>query len=152
MPLQSGVISWLGVGLISGRIPDRESVALPVVPWAKMRRPQAQFQRQALGYFPAILHESFRGVVGLVVQRIEVLLLILSGAPGEQIGIRASRGATGPVGLDDQAVAKTVAWLVVYDELVVGAELNRVGAPYLRQIVGNRRQILIREQPLVAPR
>ena len=86
-------------------------------------------------------------MVSLIVQDIEVLLLVLIGIAPKQIGVGVARRA-GPAGFDDSAVRVTVARLIVDDILVVNAKLRRVRFPNLRNVVTERREVLLRKQAL----
>src|SRR5690349_20185779 len=94
MPLKSGIVGGLGRGAVGRGIPHREADALAVVPGSEVRRAQAEFERQALGNLPAVLTVEFDCVVRLVVEWVLVLLLVIGGPAGEQVGV----GATGRAG------------------------------------------------------
>src|SRR5258708_2705480 len=113
MPLQTRVIGGLRGAAVCGWIPNREAIALAVVPRAVVGNTESQFQGKPLRDLPAILHEPLDGMVRLVMQRVEILLVILSGVAREQIGISAAGRPAGPVGLYQLPVAVPVPGLVV---------------------------------------
>ena len=100
-----------------------------------MRNAQAVFQGDPARYLPAVLAVELSGAVSLVVQVVEILLGVLACASGQQVRIRVTRAAAGPVGFHNQAVGVAIVRLVVDNVLVVEPELHGVGAPHFGDVV-----------------